>query len=496
MTVSTVKLGRYLRTLTLSAQRHSAWCPPWIRSAAKHLLGRTGQGKYHEIEDWSAPLIARGPTTVSAKKPQVRPSESRINVQTVERPHRSHKSTGANGGRLRCLIVTRVLDAGGVDEFVSFLARQLPHFGFDATVMCEVLSNGERSRIGHLASELRKEGIDVVEARPEDGPRWLANHRPDVISAHDPPDWILEASTYCKSRLLRLHGVPTPIGTDWKREPMRSRYINSIVAVSELVRRQYLQGNSQFDVERIITIPNAFNEAHRPIVDRSEARLWLGLQDEFLFVSLGRYVLQKNGYGLVAAFAEVARKYPEAHLLLAGRVDDCIYAEQIRRLRNALPERTQIHLRQNQPNPSALLAAADCFVLNSFFEGWPLASMEALSAGLPVIISDVGGAREQVGDDGSRGYVVPNPAGDTTWVSWETAGRLRFKTQHNKNALVDAMTSVVRDREHWARVRTKLATASKYRFSARTCAEQHANILRASAKSLWPLRAVPLRRTI
>ena len=447
------------------------------------MLGRLGQNEYDEIEDWSAPLIVREPMTEHVDMPQIRHSESQLNVQPVEPPFQSDKSVSANGGRLRCLIVTRVLDAGGLDEFVSFLARHLPLFGFDATVMCAAPSSSERSRIGFLASELRKERIRVLEAAPNDGCHWLANNRPDVISAHDPPDWILEASSVLQIPVVEtMHEVPTPIGTDWKKEPIRSRYINSIVAVSELVRRQYLRGNPQFDDGRIITIPNAYNENHRPIVDRSKARLWLGLKDEFLFVSLARYVLQKNGYGLVSAFADIARRNPDAHLVMAGRPDDRIYTEQIRRLRNALPQRKQIHLRQNLTNPSALLAAADCFVLNSFFEGWPLASMEALSAGLPVIMSDVGGAREQVGDDGSRGYIVPNPIGDPESVSWKAAGRLRLKTQDNKNALVSAMVSVIRDREHWARVRPSLAVASRQRFSATACAEQHAKVLRAAAR--------------
>jgi glycosyltransferase involved in cell wall biosynthesis len=472
------KLLQCLGTLTLSAQRHSSWLPPAIKGAARLLLGRIVQGEYHEVEGWSSPLIFRGPNAAHFTMPQF--SESQV---AVERPVQSHKSRTANSGRVRCLIVTTVLDAGGIDEFVSFLARQLPLLEIDATVMCAAATNGERSRTGFLASELRKEGTCVVEASPKDGRYWLASNRPDVISAHDPPGWILEASSVLHIPVVEtLHEVPTPIGTDWKTEPARSRNIDTFIAVSELIRRQYLRGNPQFDARRIITIPNAFNETHRPKVDRRKARLWLGLQDEFLFISLARHVLQKNGYGLVAAFADVAREHPDAHLLMAGRPDDRIYTEQIRRLRDALPERNQIHLRQNLPNPSSLLAAADCFVLNSFFEGWPLASMEALSAGLPVIISDVGGAREQVGDDGLRGYVVPNPIGDPELVSWEAAGRIRFETQINKNALVNAMVSVIRDREHWAKARPDLASASKLRFHPRTCAEQHASILRAAAQ--------------
>jgi hypothetical protein len=35
-----------------------------------------------------------------------------------------------------------------------------------------------------------------------------------------------------------LHRVPTPIGTDWGKEVVRSRYVTSMAAVSELVRRQ------------------------------------------------------------------------------------------------------------------------------------------------------------------------------------------------------------------------------------------------------------------
>ena len=43
--------------------------------------------------------------------------------------------------------------------------------------------------------------------------------------------------------------------------------------------------------------------------------------------------------------------------------------------------------------------------------------MEALCAGLPVVMSDVGGAREQVGLDGERGYIVPNLSVIPIWFA-------------------------------------------------------------------------------
>jgi glycosyltransferase involved in cell wall biosynthesis len=205
------------------------------------------------------------------------------------------------------------------------------------------------------------------------------------------------------------------------------------------------------------------------------------LGDEFLFVSLGRYVLQKNTFGLVAAFSDVACTYPEARLLLAGDVVDRLYYEQVRRLRDRLPCADRIYLRGPCPDVSALLAAADAFVLDSFFEGWPLASMEALFAGLPVVLSDVGGAREQVGEDHRRGYVVGNPLGDPEVVDWAGMARARFTSQINRAALVEAMCRVIAERDRWRQARVDLKAESANRFSLDVCLQRHAEVLTRAA---------------
>jgi glycosyltransferase involved in cell wall biosynthesis len=476
--------SRFTR-LILWGQRHSWLFPYGIRSAVKRILVSLRSAAHSEspVEDWSTPLIGRG------SRPLAFPNAENSTIGAVI-PSTSNGVCGqlfgadAPGICLRCLIVTPFLDAGGIDEFVAFLARQLPQWGIDATVMWTAVSlSKDHAHVGLLARALRSEGVSVIEATADECRLWLAANRPDVISAHAPPEWVLEAAQMSGIPVVEtLHAVPTPIWTDWRKEPVRSRYVTSMVAVSELVRRQYLRGNPGYSDESIVTIPNAFNQSRRPSVDRANARAWLGLEDQFLFVSLARHVLQKNAYGLVTAFAEVARAHPRAHLLIAGRAEeDRQYTEQVRLLRETFPERNNIHLRNSTPHPSVLLAAADGFVLNSFFEGWPLASMEALSAGLPVVISEVGGAREQVGINGERGYVVPNALGDPELVTWRAAVRERFRPQVNKNAMVVAMTAVIRDQEYWAAIRPTLAEASKQRFSAKACAGQHAAVLRRAA---------------
>jgi len=58
-----------------------------------------------------------------------------------------------------------------------------------------------------------------------------------------------------------------------------------------------------------------------------------------------------------------------------------------------------------QPDPQRFYYLCDGFALPSFIEGWSLALAEALYAGLPIVATEVGGAREVLG--GSRHFLVP-----------------------------------------------------------------------------------------
>ena len=57
----------------------------------------------------------------------------------------------------------------------------------------------------------------------------------------------------------------------------------------------------------------------------------------------------------------------------------------------------------------AILAASDIFTLPSHFEGLPMSIIEAMLTGLPVVATDIRGAREQV-QDGVTGFLVPAAA--------------------------------------------------------------------------------------
>ncbi len=330
---------------------------------------------------------------------------------------------------------------------------------------------------------MRDTEVPVITTSLPDARRWLADHRPDVISAHGPPEWFLDvAHEYGIPVVETLHGREMLLAANSIAERTRSRHVTAFIAVSELLRSRYLAANSACPPSRIVTVPNAV-EAPRGLPDRNQARAWLGLGDEFLFVCLARHSPEKNTFGLVAAFAEVVEHHPSAHLLVAGPVGDWHYAQQVRRQCDRLSIGRSVHLRDHSSHPDRLLAAADGFVLDSFYEGWPLASMEALTAGLPVVMSAVSGASEQLGADGERGHIVANPGGGNETLSWEVIRRMRYEPQPNKAELVDAMVSVVAERGRWAAARPALAAEARSRFDAGQCARRYAEVLALAATS-------------
>ena len=447
-----------LTRAALYARRRGLRPPAFLRQPLTRWLQKLPK-PIKAVEDWSSRLDG---LPLKDPPPKGRPDDD--DLPAIPGP----------GAPVYCLLVVGNLDAGGTEEVAAFLARRLPEAGI-VTALAFTPTSGEQQR---LAQRLRAEGIDVIEANEASASAVIRSFGAQVVSAHGAPRWWVEAAARARVPYVEtLHGMLSMFGTDWTAEALRSQKISAIVAVSELVRRQYLEGNATFDFERMFTVPNSVETKRLPHVDREEARAWLGLGSEFLFVSLARHSLPKNQYGLVMAFGDVATRRSDAHLLIAGRPDDLHYAMQVAALRDGMSCRNRIHLRDHTPWPAVILAAADAFVMNSYFEGCSLASMEALCAGVPVILSDVGGAREQVDGDMCRGYVVGNPLGDPLIANWNTVGASLYAPQLNRRELAAAMIRMMEAGENSQERRLQLRQESRLRFHPSKAVEGHASVL-------------------
>ena len=142
----------------------------------------------------------------------------------------------------------------------------------------------------------------------------------------------------------------------------------------------------------------------RPSMTREAARSALGLEKELTFICAASLTPKKGHPVLLDAFARVVQEVPTAKLLLAGTgVMRQSMEAQVSRLGLGASVRF-LGARSDMPD---LLAAADVFVLASFWEGMPLSVMEAMAAGKPVVCTAVGGSLEIV-QDGVNGFLVPS----------------------------------------------------------------------------------------
>ena len=122
-----------------------------------------------------------------------------------------------------------------------------------------------------------------------------------------------------------------------------------------------------------------------------------------VYLSVGRYVPAKAHSELIEAALEVVASVPEFKLLLVG------YGE----LEDALREQVSDYGLVDSVAVTGFVeevhpyyAEADVFVASSRHEGLPMTHLEAMSAGLPVVATDVPGVGEVI-DDGRTGLLVP-----------------------------------------------------------------------------------------
>jgi glycosyltransferase involved in cell wall biosynthesis len=418
-------------------------------------------------DGWDAPLmnadfarLASLPVAVQAKRP------------------RSPRFSEADA-KLRCLVAVGDFDLAGSSQVAAFLARRLPE---QDVATCVAFTPGSyrprNDRRSRLAEMLRAEGATVTEVGDAtDVARLLDQEHFDVIHTHGAPEWWIEQAVPRGIPVVNtLHGL---FYDDWCTDPKWGSHAAAVIAVSDAVREGYLTRGCQIAEDRVVTIENCVDDLRLQRVERSQARAWLGLDDEYVFVCLARHGMQKNQIGLIRAFEQLPARYGDVHLIAAGGISQPVYARMEEIVAQRSSARSRIHLRDHIEPPSVLLAAADGFVLDSFFEGGPLASVEALFAGVPVVLSDVGAARSQVGD-GWAGHVVANPTGDPLARHVDP---YIYGSQPNTSELVAAMSELVENRQRWSELRSELAARAAEEFGAERCLSRHVDVLSAAVGS-------------
>ena len=118
---------------------------------------------------------------------------------------------------------------------------------------------------------------------------------------------------------------------------------------------------------------------------------------------IGRFTEQKNHKGLLEAFAQISKEYPDCCLQLIGDGDLQTETETYAR---TLGIQEKVLFLGNQTNVYSFLKEADIFLLPSKFEGMPMTIIEAMGTGLPIVAAAVGGVPDML-EDRVSGMLVP-----------------------------------------------------------------------------------------
>jgi glycosyltransferase involved in cell wall biosynthesis len=307
-------------------------------------------------------------------------------------------------------LYTPSADPSGMGVHMLCLAEEYVRQGRRVSLMYWPNANAEK-----LFAPAEERGVRLARIPHPRDPQF-ADRIADDLRRHPSDVFHLHVGTgrenWDGSRAAASRAVPAIVQTlhlPWLIRNRRKRgavhtsleLVDRIITVSRWQRATYEKMG--VDPQRMVTVPNGVHSrAWAP--GRAVARRELGLSAEQpVVITVGRLTVMKGHRHLVDAMPLILRNFPDLVVVVVGEGH----------LRSALEEQAArlgvahaVRFIGHRADARALLDAADVFVLPSRHEGMPLAALEAMDAGLPVVGTRVIGTSEAVAD-GVSGRLVP-----------------------------------------------------------------------------------------
>ncbi|MEZ4586467.1 MAG: glycosyltransferase [Gemmatimonadales bacterium] len=288
----------------------------------------------------------------------------------------------------------------------------------------------------------------------------MAAIRPDVVHTHS-------GVWYKASLAARQAGVPWLVHTDHGRmvpdpwaarvvDRLASRRTDVVVAVSEPLAKT-MRATVVADPSRVRVVANGVDtDRLRPRRDAGIRAEWGIPEDATVIGSVGRLERIKGYDVMIETLASLRRLAPDrpVRLVIAGDGDDRQELEALARARGVAD---QVRFLGWQQDLGRLLAGMDLFVLTSRSEGTSVSLLEAMSFGLCVVVTDVGGNADVLGP-GLAHRLVPSEQPDAIAEGWlaalgspdarhndGAAGRRRVVERFSLRAMIAAYEAIYRE---------------------------------------------------
>lgn len=295
---------------------------------------------------------------------------------------------------------------GGSERMAAALAREFDRAG--CPTIAVLPSNGE----GWIAEQLEGTGVLIehvaLQGRAKPSTvmalaRVLRRHRIDVVYSHEFTMGVFgsaAAKLVGIPHFIAMHGGLYYASAWHRRLAMRAGVALSagLIGVSESVGLQ-LRHDLHLGECRVTVIPNGVS---RPPQVSGTLRFELGLTPaDRLVVALGSLLPVKGHDVLVRALAEIVTTVPNVHVAIAGSGETL---DALLRQADELGVGSRLHMLGYRGDIANILASGDVFAHPSRSEGLPLAVLEAMFIGLPIVATDVGDVGSVLAD--GAGLVV------------------------------------------------------------------------------------------
>ncbi|MEK7729665.1 MAG: glycosyltransferase [candidate division KSB1 bacterium] len=237
--------------------------------------------------------------------------------------------------------------------------------------------------------------------------------QPNIIHAFLPTSNVLGAT------LGKLARVPVRIsshrdlgGFDGERitrvNNWTDRHLAQCVTANSGAVQQAVLTRTRLAPENVRVLYNGVDVEQLKRAQRGPAkREELGFAEtDLLFAVVANIRAAKGHRDALAAFLQIAPRFPHARLLLCGYVADAEVFRELQRMVAAARAERQVHFMDSRKDMPEIMHAIDVLIAPSHSEGFSNAILEAMTAGKPVVASAVGGNCEQIVHE-RTGYLFP-----------------------------------------------------------------------------------------
>jgi glycosyltransferase involved in cell wall biosynthesis len=206
------------------------------------------------------------------------------------------------------------------------------------------------------------------------------------------------------------HGMVTLAGQPGRSERLQlflvRKLARKVVAVSDSLKVQ-LAEMASFPPKKLTTIYNGVDWSRFDTdLDRAAVKAPLGIGPDEPVVGMVANLKAAKGYEyFIRAAAIVARTMPHARFLIIGEEEESLKEKLLVEIARANLQ-DKVSFLGYREDLADLLRILDVFVLSSISEGMSIVTVEAMGAGVPVVITRSGGPEELV-EDGQTGFLVP-----------------------------------------------------------------------------------------